>query len=233
MKKVISLVILVTILFSNFTYAEAAKIWSKYVAKDKSYSFHYPSGWKVTEEESVIVIENAKSNEQLMMVMLPFEEKKTPKQHASGFISMIKGDNPNIKAFNWRTISETVDDHIVFDLSDKIKSKKQLGMGLLIKDSTSKQVMWFSYFTPEADYYMIRAYGILEGFLGSIAFGSSSTAPKTDYTIDVAANIDKNANPKKIRKISQLHPVYGPVCVHSIGLAQRNSKRKSVIALRR
>lgn len=33
MKKVISLVILVTILFSNFTYAEAAKIWSKYVAK--------------------------------------------------------------------------------------------------------------------------------------------------------------------------------------------------------
>ena len=193
MKKVISLILLVTLLFSNFTYAEAAKIWSKYVAKDKSFSFHYPSGWKVTEGESVIVIENAKSKEQLMMVMLPFEEKKTPKQHASGFISMVKSENPNIKASNWRSLTGTKDDHIVFDLSDKINGKKQLGLGLLIKDKSSKQAIWFSYFAPEADYYLIRGYGILEGFLGSIASGSSSTAPKIDYTVDVGANIDKNA----------------------------------------
>lgn len=118
MKKVISFLLLVTLLLSNFTHAEAARIWSKHVVKDKSYSFHYPSGWKVTEEESVIVIEKAKSKEQLMMVMLPYKEKNTPKQHASGFIRMIKDDNPSIKASNWRNLNEMADDHVIFDLSD-------------------------------------------------------------------------------------------------------------------
>ena len=106
MKKIISLLILVTLLFSNVTYADAAKIWSKHVAKDKGYSFHYPSGWKVTTNDSVIVIENSKTGEQLMMVMLPFEQQKTPKQLASSFIKMIKSDNPNLKASYWRSLTD-------------------------------------------------------------------------------------------------------------------------------
>lgn len=191
MKKIISLLILVTLLFSNVTYADAAKIWSKHVAKDKSYSFHYPSGWKVTTNDSVIVIENSKTGEQLMMVMLPFEQQKTPKQLASSFIKMIKSDNPNLKASYWRSLTDSMGDHVVFDLSDKIKTKKQLGLGLVTKEM--QQAIWFSYFAPEADYYQIRAYNILDGFINSIATGSTSIAPKIDYTVDVAANIDKDA----------------------------------------
>lgn len=191
MKKFISILIVVTLLFSNATNAEAAKIWSKYVAKDKSYSFHYPSGWKVTADEYIIVIENSKTNEQLMMVTLPFEESKTPKQLAKSFISSIKGDNPYIKASNWRSLTDSMDDHVVFDLSDKIDNKKQLGLGLVFKEM--EQAIWFSYFAPKAEYFQIRGYSILEGFISSMASGSASMAPKTDYTFDVAGNIDKDA----------------------------------------
>ena len=191
MRKIISLFILVTLLFTNYTHADAAKIWTKYVAKDKSYSFHYPSGWKVTANDSIIAIENAKSNEELLMVMLPYDDLKTPKQLASSFISTIKVANPNIKASNWRSLSDSLGEHIVFDLSDKIESKVHLGQGLVIK--TMGQVMWFSYFAPEADYYQIRGYSIMEGFISSMASGATSIAPQTDYTVDVAKNIDKNA----------------------------------------
>lgn len=191
MRKIISLVILVTLMFSNVSYADAAKIWTKYVAKDKSYSFHYPSGWKVTAEDSIIAIEDSKSNEELLMVILPYEKQMTPKQLANNFISLIKESSPNIKASNWRGINDTMDDHVVFDLSNKIGTKKHLGQGLVVKEAG--QAIWLSYFAPEADYYQIRAYRMLEGFISSMASGSASVAPKTDYTIDVKANIDKNA----------------------------------------
>ncbi|TAH64485.1 MAG: hypothetical protein EWM47_12490, partial [Anaerolineaceae bacterium] len=191
MKKIISLLILVTLLFSNVAYADAAKIWSKYVAKDKSYSFHYPSGWKVTANDSTIVIENAKSKEQLMMVMLPYEKQKTPKQLASSFISVIKGANPNVKASNWRSLTDSMDDQVVFDLSDKIENKKYLGLGIVLKEMNL--AFWFSYFAPETDFYYIRGSSIIEGFINSLTIGSTSVAPTIDYTIDVAANIDKNA----------------------------------------
>lgn len=173
------------------TYTGTTRAWSKYETKDKGYSFHYPNGWKVTEDDSIIMMENSKSNEQLMMVMLPFEKQQTPQQIATGFIEMIKGDNPNIKATNWRGLTESMDDHVAFDLADTIAADKYLGLGLVVKDM--EQSIWFSYFAPESDYYQIRSYSIIEGFIGSIASGNGSRVPINDYTIDVAANIDKDA----------------------------------------
>ena len=163
MKRIISLLLLVTLLFSNVSYADAATIWTKYVASDKSYSFHYPSGWKVTADDSMIVIENAKSNEQVMMIMLPYEKQKTPKQLASSFITAVKSVNQNIKASNWRGLvdSRAMDEQVVFDLSDKIDNKKHLGLGLVAKEM--EQAIWFSYFAPSADYYQIRGYSIIKG----------------------------------------------------------------------
>lgn len=191
MKKLVSILLLITLLFSNVSYAQAANIWTKHVAADKSYSFHYPTGWKITTDESAITIENSKTNEQLMMVMLPYEDDKSPKQLASSFIKMIASENPNLKASNWRGLSDSEDELIVFDLLDKIKTKNYLGLGLVSKQMG--QAVWISYFAPKADYYGIRGFNIIEGFINSMAFGTTSVAPTTDYTVDVAANIDANA----------------------------------------
>lgn len=190
MKKLISLIIFVSLLFSSIGSVDAASIWSKYVAKDKSYSFHYPKGWKVTADDSIVEIKNSKSGEQLLMVMLPFDKKQNSQQLAEGFIGLLKSGNPYVKASNWRSL-ELTEDHIVFDLTDKINSKIQLGLGIVLKDE--QQAVWFSYFSPEADYYQIKAYNILQGFMGSIAFGATSEAPDINYNTDVAGAIDRNA----------------------------------------
>jgi hypothetical protein len=170
---------------------EAASLWTKYVAPNKSYSFHYPKGWKAITNDSIIGAENVKTDEQIMMAMIPFDPSMSAMDLSKEFLTLLKDGNPNIKASNWLSLSETNDDQILFDLTDKIDGKEYSGLGMVVK--SDQQAMWFSYFAPESDYYMVRANYILQGFMESITSGSASQAPKIDYSIDVAGKIDTNA----------------------------------------
>jgi hypothetical protein len=191
MKKIISLLFLLSLLIFGAITADAASLWSKYVATDMSYSFHYPSGWKVISNDSTVGAENSKTNEQLMMVMLPFDQLKSPQDLANGLLDMLKNGNPNICASHWRSLIEATDEQVIFDLADKIEGKEYSGLGIVVK--SDQQAIWFSYFAPASDYYQIRGYNILQGFIGSLASGSTSKAPSIDYSVDVAGNIDRNA----------------------------------------
>lgn len=191
MKKIFISLFLSLVLIAGAASAEAASIWSKYVAADKSFSFHYPSGWKVENSDSIVVIEKSKSEEQLVMAMLPHDPSKSSKTLAKEFLIQLKEGNPNIRALNWRGLDEGADDQIIFDLTDKINGKKYSGLGMVIK--SKEQAIWFSYFAPITDYYQIRAFNILQGFIGSLATGSTSTAPEINYNVKVANRIDKNA----------------------------------------
>ena len=56
-----------------------AASWTKYVAADKSYSFHYPAGWKVKPGESIIQISSpAASDEEMLVIAIPGDASKTP-----------------------------------------------------------------------------------------------------------------------------------------------------------
>jgi len=48
MKRIISLLILISLLALGTVSADPGSPWSKYVTADKNLSFHYPSGWKVS-----------------------------------------------------------------------------------------------------------------------------------------------------------------------------------------
>ncbi len=192
MKKIFSLLFLASILIFNAIYADAASIWTKYVADDKSYSFHYPSDWKVILNDSIVGAENSKTDEQLMMAMIPFDQLMSPQDLANGFLDLLKTGNPNIRASNWRSLTETSEYQVIFDLADNNNDKEYSGLGLVIK--SDQQAIWFSYFAPEVDYYQIRGYNILQGFIGSLASSSGSKAPSIDYNVDVASKIDSNAN---------------------------------------
>jgi len=48
MKRIISLLILLPLLAFGTVSADSEGLWSKYVTADKNLSFHYPSGWKVS-----------------------------------------------------------------------------------------------------------------------------------------------------------------------------------------
>lgn len=191
MKKIISLLLVSLLLILNVNSVDAASLWTKYVAADKTYSFHYPSGWKVSQNTSIIGAENPKTEEQMIMAMLPFNQLKSPQNLANDFLDILKNNNPNILASNWRNNNEAADSQVIFDLTDQIGSKKYSGLGIVIK--SDQQAIWFSYFSPEPDYYQVRGYNLLQGFISSLASGSTSKVPNIDYNVNLAGEIDRNA----------------------------------------
>lgn len=191
MKKIISLLLLTGLLIGYATGADSASLWTKYVAADKSFSFHYPSGWKISSNDSVVGVENTRADEQLLMAMIPFDQRKSPKDLANGFLVMLKDGSPNVRAINWQSKPESAGTQVIFDLVDKIDGKEYSGMGIVIK--ADQQATWFSYLAPAAGYSKVRGSNILEGFMGSIASGSASKAPTIDYNVKTADKIDRNA----------------------------------------
>lgn len=158
---------------------------------DGNFSFHYPHGWKVDANESVVLIENAKTNEQLIMAMIPYDKAKNPTDLAKNFIILLKDNNPKIEASNYQINPNTSNSQIVFDLTDKINEKQYKGTGIVIKDN--KQAFWFSYMTTASTYSRDRGLGLLQGFIESIATGSSSKNPNVIYDRNVIVKINSNA----------------------------------------
>lgn len=191
MKKVLFLLILSLLLILGSINADSVSLWSKYVAADKGYSLHYPRDWKVSSNDSTVVVENSKTDEQLVMAMIPFDSNKSPQDLANGFLVILKNDNPNINASNWQNQPESVDVQVVFNLTDKSSGKQYSGLGTVIK--SEQQAIWFSYFAPSSAYYQVRGSNILQGFIGSLTSGSTSKAPNIDYNVKIAEKIDRNA----------------------------------------
>lgn len=76
--------------------------WQKFVSNDKSYSVHYPKGWKLNQTESVIEIANpANTGEQMLVIALNSDKKKTARQVAGDALIMFKQSVPDIKGSNW------------------------------------------------------------------------------------------------------------------------------------
>ena len=192
MKKIISLLILSSLLILGTISADSESLWSKYTADDESFSFHYPSGWKVSSNDSIVVAENSTTDEQLVMAMIPFDQSKSTQDLANGFLVMLKNDNPNISASNWRSQPESADIQVIFDLADNNNGKEYSGIGIVIK--SDQQAIWFSYFAPASGYFQVRGSNILQGFIGSLTSGSASKAPSIDYSVKTAEKIDRNAN---------------------------------------
>lgn len=191
MKKIISSLILSLMLVLGTVTADPGSQWAKYVAADQSYSFHYPSGWTVSLDDSMVGFESSITDEEFMMLAIPFDQSKSPQELANGFVAMLKNANPNLRASNWRSKPESAGTLITFDLANQENSKAYSGFGLVIK--SQQQAMWYSYFAPAADYHQVRGYNIMQGFIGSMAPGTASEAPKIDYSVKRAEQIERNS----------------------------------------
>ena len=191
MKRIISLLILISLLALGTVSADPGSPWSKYVTADKNLSFHYPSGWKVSTDGSMVAVENTATEEELLMTMIPFDPLKSPQDLANGFLAMLKKVSPNIRAFNWRSQTESAGIQVIFDLADTNNGKEYSGLGIVIK--SNQQALWFSYLAPASGYYQVRGANILQGFIGSLYYGSASQSPNIDYSVKRAEKIDRNS----------------------------------------
>jgi len=69
MRSILLLVIMFTFLTPNLI--QASTSWQKFVAPDKSFSFHYPQGWKVEVKQSNIEITDPAADERLLIAAFP------------------------------------------------------------------------------------------------------------------------------------------------------------------
>lgn len=147
--------------------------WTKFIAADKSFSFHYPEGWKTKSDGSVIEITGQSADEQLLVIALPFNPLDSARQHAENMLGMLKQQMPDLKAMSWG--SGNAGATITCEVAYTEGGKPFRGDVLVVK--SAKDAAWFSYSAPALGYSRARAAALLEGLVQSISAGEGSVAP--------------------------------------------------------
>ncbi len=175
--RLISLIFLVFFLLQ----AATAQGWQKFVSKDRSFSFHYPKGWNVTENQSSAVeVTNQAAHEQLIVVAMPFDKAKTPRQLADDMIALFRQGTPDICASDWQTTPESRDTGVHFRVKYTEEGTKYDSNVMVVKGDS--QAIWFSFSAPLAGYDPRRAVELLEKVVSSMAEGTASLPPESPAT---------------------------------------------------
>lgn len=169
-----SVCILTCLLFCLVAGTAHAASWQKFVAKDNVYSFHYPKGWKVDEQKSVVEINNPVNEEQILIISLSDDAKGTPREIADSTLETLKQGYPDLKADNFKDDENTS----VFQVSFTDKGKPNQGDVLVLK--SDKVAFWFSFAARPEGYSRQRALNILQGVVSSLSGGTGSTPPSDD-----------------------------------------------------
>jgi len=167
-------VVIIVFLFSFSGLSEAS--WVKYVSPDRKISFHYPQGWKVNQQKTFIEIANLSSDEQMMMLMLPFDANKSPVELANYMIEAYRGDMPDFKASNYQDIGDGKGGGTVFEISSTNQGKTYRGNVFVLK--TDNKAFWYQYTSPAKGYSPERALNLLNGFISSMDSGPNSQPPE-------------------------------------------------------
>ncbi len=171
-------------------FPQSASEWQKFVSADKTFSFHFPRGWKVEAKESTIDLRDPKTGEQILLVALPYDKAKPPVDSANWLIDALRQSTPDLTATEWTSGAAGRNKTAACQLAYSEKGHRFRSEVLVVKDDEAAQVFWYSFTAPEAGYSRDKALGILQGFVSSIAKGPDSEPPQETTT--ASASIDRN-----------------------------------------
>lgn len=146
--------------------------WTKYVAPDKSFSFHYPEGFTSQATGSLIELTNP-AEEQLLLIALPFIPIDTAHQHAEKMLALLQQKLPDLQATNWA--AGNAEATVTCEVTYTAAGNAFRGEVLVIRSDNN--AAWFSYSAPSPGYSRVRAAGLLAGLVQSISAGEASEAP--------------------------------------------------------
>ncbi|RPJ55479.1 MAG: hypothetical protein EHM23_26095 [Acidobacteria bacterium] len=174
--RLIGLILVVFLIFD----VAAAQGWQKFVSRDRSFSFHYPRGWKASETDSAVEITNQTTNEVLLVVAIPFDAAKTPRQLAEAMVEIFRTGMPDIRASEWKSTPETRESGVHFRVKYTEEGRKYDSNVMVVKGDG--QALWFSFSAPLTGYDPQRAVELLEKVVSSMAEGSASLPPESPAT---------------------------------------------------
>ena len=185
-----SLTVLIVLCLSAAGLLGAGTVWKKYVAADKTFSFHYPSGWTVEAKESTIDLRDPKTGEQLLLVALPYDKAKSPADSGNWLIDALRQSTPDIKATDWTPGGSAGNATAACQVAYTEKGHAFQSEVLVIKNDGAAQVLWISFTAPQAGYSRDKALSILNGFASSVAKGPDSEPPQEGRP--ASASIDRD-----------------------------------------
>ena len=162
--------------------------WKKFVARDGSFSFHYPESWQVKTGDSTIEVNNPPASEQFLLVALPLQTGKNPRQHAEWALGLFRKEMPDLEAFSWN--ESGMGTSVAFQVRYTESGRKFVSDVLVLKGE--KQANWFSYSAPELGYSERRALYVLQGVTGSFCGGDGSKSPGIPLAEPGEGRLDRN-----------------------------------------
>jgi len=189
MKRSICAIAVVLLLAGNVVLATGQ--WQKYVAPDKAFSFHYPSGWNVKADGGAIEIGSPAGSEQIVIAGVPYDPSKTPKELAEGMIELLRQAAPDLKAENWTASAENM---VGSQISYTEGGRNFQGAALVMKSDGAAQ--WFCYSCPKQAYSPERAGALLSAVISTMAPGADSEPPASPESAAAPAEgsrIERNA----------------------------------------
>jgi hypothetical protein len=188
MKRYVLFLLILTLICSCINLQAQAAGWKKYLGG--SFSFHYPDGWQIKQQESVVEISNLATSEQLLIVAVPFDKNKSILELAQDMIGLFRQTMPDLTASGFRENDNTV----YFQSYYSEKGSKFQAEVLVVKEA--KSASWFSYSAPQNGYDQAFALDLLQKFVGSIASGNNSNPPAyfpQRVKTNASENLEKNA----------------------------------------
>jgi hypothetical protein len=199
MKKTLLIVVIGMLLVSSLK-AQEIRSWQKYVAPDRSWSFHYPNNFLIKPNGPVV--EMTSGDEQILFIAIPSDAAKSARQVANDVLQLFKKDMPDLTASDWKTGHGNENQMVYFKSAYTQGGKKYACDGLVIKQTGQNQAIWVSYTAPTQGYSQPRAAVILRGVLTSFDTGADSQPPPDAASITTQANPEK-ASPQRQAKMRQ------------------------------
>ena len=167
-----------------------AASWTKYVAPDGSYSFHYPTGWEVKSQGSTAQVDNAATGEQLLLLASGAGKNKTARAVAQTFVVALQKDVPDLTVTQWNDLKEG--GKLVLASITYSQDKKRFTGDMLVL-IVKNAALWFAYSAPEGDYTRLRSKAVLGGFAGSFASNDGSKCPEGEIPDLDTGRLDRDA----------------------------------------
>lgn len=168
--------------------AAQAALWTKYVADDGSFSFHYPAGWKFSGADSAYEMSNPNTGEQLLIIAPPVQPGQDARAVAENMVKLLTDAAPGLQVDKWYQVDEKV---AVLRISYTEKDVPSVAYVQVIRQGES--AYWFSYSAPSKEFAVARAEALLQGLIGSVSPGADSKLPEVVAPPLATVKLQRNA----------------------------------------
>jgi hypothetical protein len=149
----------------------APQQWVKYVAPDRSFSFHYPQGWNVNQTDSIVEVARAATGEQICLFQWKTPADGRARTLANEILPVLRQRAPDLQMSGWQGEGSAV----VCDISYTEDGNPHAGLMLAMSGGGQGLVWLFS--APRDGFSRAQAADTLQAVAASLTSGTGSRSP--------------------------------------------------------